>query len=105
MAKRIKLLENEINLMYEAQMKMQGKMEALIKKTVKRASRLVLKAMEKLTMSNEVLQQVASTAEKMVGHTTKFEGIVSLQRTQYEEFRKVAEATTNFEGLPEVIKS
>lgn len=41
----------------------------------------------------------------MVGHTTKFEGTINLQRAQYEELCKVAEATTKFEGLPEVIES
>lgn len=63
MAKCIKLFEVEIRPMLDTQLKMHRDMEALIKKTVNRASRHVLKATDKLTKSNEVLKQAASTAK------------------------------------------
>lgn len=47
--KRIKLLEDEIKLMSDTQLKMKAEMEKLIKKYVKKASQPILKAIEKLT--------------------------------------------------------
>lgn len=85
-------------------MKMQVIMMNLTKKYVRRASRLVFKATEKPSKS-KVLQHVVDAAVRVANHNTNFEGTVNLQCTQYEEIKKVAEATTKFEGLPEVIES
>lgn len=70
MTKRIKLLEVELRVMSYTQVKMQKDMEALIKKTVKRASRPIIKAIEKTT---KVVEHATSA-------TNKFEGIVNLPR-------------------------
>lgn len=77
MAKCIKLLDVEIKLMSDTKLKMQRDMVTLIKNTVKRASRHVLKATYKLTKSNEVLQQAASATKKMVADSVKFDGVVN----------------------------
>lgn len=105
MAKHIKLLEADIRLMSKAQIKMHKDMEILIKKIVQRVSRPVFKETKKLTKSNDVLQQATFAAQRIVVDSAKFERIVNLQHTQYEEIQKVVEATTKLEGLRKVIES
>lgn len=98
MEKRIKLLETELRMMSSTHVQMKKNMKALIKKSVNRASRLVLKATDGLLKANNVLDKVASTIEK-------FEKMTNLQCAQYEQLRIATEATSKFEGLPVVIKS
>lgn len=88
MAKHIKVLEDEIRHMSETQRKMPEDMESLIKKNVKRASRPMLKRLEK---STTILEEVASDR-------TRLQGIINLQKVQYEDIRRMVDATTKFEG-------
>lgn len=53
MAKHIRLLEDETKLMSQTQLKMQQDMESLIKKTVMKVSKHVIKATKKTTQAME----------------------------------------------------
>lgn len=56
MTKHIKLLDDQIRFMSQTQVQMQKDMEALIKKSLKMASRPVLKATNKMLETNKVLE-------------------------------------------------
>lgn len=43
--------------------------------------------------------------EEAVGDRSKLQGMVNLQRAQYEEIRKMVDATTKYEGLQEVLEN
>lgn len=68
MAKRIKLLENEIRLVSETQQNMQKVMETLIKKFVWRANKPMIKKIEKST----------AIMEEVVGDRSKLRNLVNL---------------------------
>lgn len=63
MAKRIKLLETKLRIISDAQVRMQSNMEALIKKVVRRVSRLVKRATDNFLEANTVLDNAASATE------------------------------------------
>lgn len=90
MAKRIKLLENELRLMSNTQQQMQKDMEVLlIKKNVSRASKPIIKKMEMPTVA----------MEEAAGDRAKLQGLVNFQHVQYDEIRKMVKATTKYEGF------
>lgn len=68
MAKRIRLLEDEIKKMSETQKQMRNEMESSIKKSVKHARNPTLKKLEK----------IANVMEKAVGDCIKLQGMINL---------------------------
>lgn len=98
MVKRIKFLDVQIKAMSATQLKMQEDMQALFKKSIKRANMLVVKATDKLEKINSIM-------EKAVANHNNLQRMVNLQRGQYKEIRKVVDASTKFEGLLEVVKN
>lgn len=70
---------------------------------VKIGNQPVLNAIEKLTKSNDLLQQAADAAVMVANQNSSFEGTVNLQYTQFEDRRKVAETINMFDGFLEFL--
>lgn len=70
----------------------------MIMKSFKHVNKPMEKIVEKLEKSTITMQEAA-------GDHSKLQGMVNLQRIQYEEIRKMVDATTKYEGLLEILEN